>query len=220
VTWAVAILALYGAGILGSVSPCVLPLLPGVALVLADGRVGASRVARMLLFAACAATTFAVLGVLAGGARAVVGANLAARVAGAGLILLAAVTVAVDQGVWRAPQWAGPRAGMHGWGFPIAMGVGCGAVWSPCVGPLLGVAATAAAGTGSWWRGATLLFAFGAGVASPAVALALVRVPVPGWARGMGRVSRRLMPVAMVTTGALLVTGWYTPVVQQFVSGR
>jgi len=219
-TWVVAILALYGAGILGSVSPCVLPLLPGVALVLADGRGGAVRLGRMLVFATSAAATFAVLGALAGGARVVVGAAVAARLAGAALVVLAVVTVAVERGHWRSPQWPGPRSSTHGWGFPAALGVGCGAVWSPCVGPLLGVAATAAAGSGSSWRGATLLFAFGVGVATPAVVLALVHVPLPGWARRAGVTAQRVMPVAMAATGLLLLAGWYTPVLQRLVSGR
>ena len=219
-TWAVALLALYGAGILGSVSPCVLPLLPGVALVLADGRSGLGRFARMSLFAASSAATFAVLGALAGGALAAVGASVTARVAGGVLILFAALTVAVDRGVWRPPQWSGPRSDPHGWGFPVALGVGCGAVWSPCVGPLLGVAATAAAGTGSGWRGATLLFAFGAGVVTPALVLALVRVPLPRWTRRVGQLSRRVVPAAMAATGVLLVSGWYTPVVQRLAIGR
>jgi cytochrome c-type biogenesis protein len=219
-TWAVAILALYGAGILGAVSPCVLPLLPGVALVLADGRHGVGRVARMVLFAVSAAATFAALGALAAGARAAFATALAARVAGGTLVVLGALAWAVEQGVWTPPQWAGPRSATHGWGFPIALGVGCGAVWSPCVGPLLGVAATAAAGSGSSWRGATLLFAFGAGVASPAVMLALVRVPLPRWTRRAGELAQRVVPGAMVVAGVLLLTGWYTPVVQRLVSGR
>jgi cytochrome c-type biogenesis protein len=217
-SWVLALVALFGTGVVGAASPCVLPLLPGVVLVLADGRHGAARAARMAIFGGAAALTFAIFGALVGSVRLALAASSVARLAGAWLLLLAVATIAIDRGVWRPPQWPLPRT--SGWGAPLALGVGCGAVWSPCVGPLLGVAATAAAGAGSVWRGATLLFAFGLGVVSPALLVSLVRVPsVPPWAKRAGVLARRLTPIAMVATGLLLVTGWYVPFVQRLGSG-
>jgi cytochrome c-type biogenesis protein len=218
-SWALAIVALFGAGVVGAASPCVLPLLPGVVLVLADGRQGAARGPRMALFAGAAAATFAAFGALVGTVHVTVTASSTARLAGAWLLALSVATVAIDRGVWRPPQWS-LRRSVAGWGAPLALGVGCGAVWSPCVGPLLGAAATAAAGAGSAWRGATLLFAFGLGVVTPALLLSLVPVPsVPTWARRAGVLARRLIPFAMAVTGLLLVTGQYVSFVQRLGIG-
>jgi cytochrome c-type biogenesis protein len=215
---ALAFVALFGAGVVGAASPCVLPLLPGVVLVLVDGRQGAARAPRMALFAGAAAATFAAFGALVSTVHVAFTASNTARLAGAWLLALAVATVAIDRGVWRPPQWQ-LRRSLAGWGAPLALGVGCGAVWSPCVGPLLGAAATASAGTGSAWRGATLLFAFGLGVVTPALLLSLVPVPsVPAWARRSGALVRRLIPVAMAMTGLLLLTGWYVPFVQRLGS--
>ncbi|MGB8858755.1 MAG: cytochrome c biogenesis protein CcdA [Ilumatobacteraceae bacterium] len=213
----VAVIALYGAGVAGSISPCVLPLLPGYIGVLADG--GADgRVRRTLLFCAGAITTFVVLGavVAALGGSVSFTAAAAQRLAGAGLLVLGALAWASARG-WHTPTWrltaalpadAGRRA--------VMLGVGCAAAWSPCVGPLLGAALTAAGGSGSVARGAALLAAFGAGVVTPLIALSLLPAPrVPRRLRVMGRVLSRATPAMLAVVGLLLLTGAYETAVQR-----
>ncbi|MGZ4773045.1 MAG: cytochrome c biogenesis protein CcdA, partial [Ilumatobacteraceae bacterium] len=60
----IASIALYGAGITSTISPCVLPLRPGYLAVLADGSShnGRPRPQRVLIFALGAIGTFVALG--------------------------------------------------------------------------------------------------------------------------------------------------------------
>lgn len=215
--------ALFGAGVAGSFSPCVLPLVPGYLGVLADGACARSTLlARVAVFCTAAVATFVVLG----SGVAVLGASLtptpavAQRVAGGALVILgllaalAAVGRRVPGGrlITVLPQRPGWRA--------IALGVGCGAAWSPCVGPLLGAALTAAGGSGSAVRGAVLLAGFGAGVVSPFVGLALLpRRSVPDRVRRFGLALARVTPVLLIAIGAALLAGAYDGVVQRLVIG-
>ena len=154
-------IALYGAGVTSTLSPCVLPLVPGYLGVLTDsaGVGNHARGLRVAIFAAGAIATFVALG----GAVAAVGLALSGtigllqRLAGLALILMAGAMfagklgkVGTEQRLVRVlPAQPHVRA--------LVLGVGCGAAWSPCVGPLLGAALTAAGGSGSVWRGSWLL---------------------------------------------------------------
>ena len=102
----------------------------------------------------------------------------------------------------------------------LLLGVGCGAAWSPCVGPLLGAALTAASASGSTWRGSCLLFTFGCGVVTPFCALARLRLGRFG--PRVGTLGRRLSGtsiVVMLVLGVLLLAGWYDAVVQRLDIG-
>jgi cytochrome c-type biogenesis protein len=213
----VAVIALYGAGVAGSISPCVVPLLPGYVGVLADNG-AAGRVRRTLLFCGGAIVTFVALGAVVAAVGGSVSVTVAAtqRIAGAGLLLLSALALAASRG-WHVPSWrlasSRPASGNR---RALLLGVGCAAAWSPCVGPLLGAALTAAGGSGSSVRGAVLLAAFGAGVVTPLIALSLLPVPrVPTRLRMLGRAVTRATPVLLAVIGVLLVTGVYEQFVQQ-----
>jgi cytochrome c-type biogenesis protein len=169
------------------------------------------------VFVAAAVATFAVLGsvVAAAGGSLSIGAAVGQRLAGGGLIVLSILSVVANRG-WWAPTWR-PVATLPG--RPVAraalLGVGCGASWSPCVGPLLGAALTAAGGTGSVPRGAMLLASFGLGITSPFVLLATLPLPrAPRWARGVGRAVTTVMPAVLVAFGVVLLAGWYDVVVR------
>ena len=220
---AIASIALYGAGVTSTLSPCVLPLVPGYLGVLVDGSASRrARAQRVAVFALGAIATFVALG----GVAAAVGLPLSAtigwiqRVAGLCLIALGALMILGRSGhvvrefrlVRALPAQPHVRA--------LLLGIGCGAAWSPCVGPLLGAALTAAAASGSAWRGSWLLFAFGSGVLTPFCALASVRLPtLGGRVRSMGRRLSGVSAVAMLALGAVLLAGWYDALVQRLDIG-
>lgn len=181
---ALASVALYGAGVTSTISPCVLPLVPGYLGVLVDGSGDGrrGRPLRVALFAAGAIGTFVVLG----GLVAAVGLSLGGtvdwlqRAAGLGLIAFVVLMILGRLGhasrELRLVRVLPPQPHLRA----LLLGVGCGAAWSPCVGPLLGAALTAAAGAGSTWRGSWLLFTFGCGVLTPFCVLAVLRLPTFG----------------------------------------
>ena len=74
---AIASIALYGAGVTSTISPCVLPLVPGYLGVLVDGSASrGARAQRVAVFAVGAIATFVTLG----GVAAAVGLPLSARI--------------------------------------------------------------------------------------------------------------------------------------------
>jgi len=213
--FAVACIALFGTGLTSTLSPCVLPLVPGYLGVLSDADRRSGRRPRVLVFALGAGATF----VLLGAAASAVGLGVSGavqwsqRAAGLGLVVLGVLMVLARRGligrelrlVRRLPAQPHLRA--------LLLGIGCGAAWSPCVGPLLGVALTAAGAAGSVGRGAVLLACFAIGVLTPFLAFTLVPAPSSGL---LARTGRRLMSAASLGTvvlGVALVAGWYDDVV-------
>ncbi|MBI5087619.1 MAG: sulfite exporter TauE/SafE family protein [Actinobacteria bacterium] len=222
-TFVVAALALFGAGLTATLSPCVLPLVPGYLGVLADGRDGARAiVSRVTVFAAGAACTFAVLGGVAGVIGSGVGdaGSWAQRIAGGLLLVFSGVAVAgrLGRASWSvhlsnrlspAPAW---RA--------FVLGVGCGVAWTPCTGPLLGAALTAAAGASSVARSTVLLLWYAAGVLAPFVALAAFGAArAAAWLRRWSRVLGPLSATVMAGLGLVLVLGWYDGLVSRLAVG-
>ncbi len=216
----VAIVALFGAGITATLSPCVLPLVPGIVGVLTGAAGVGQRVRAMAAFAAGAIAVFAVLGVVVGGVGAGLGSDLQ-RVAGAVLVALAVVWFAAQRGmtvpsarlVRVLPEAPFARA--------FVLGIGCGAAWTPCAGPLLGAALTAAgaaSGSGGVARSTVLLVAYAAGVLVPFVALAALGLRrVPDAFRTAGRLLAPLSAVVMLVLGVALAAGWYETLVGRLV---
>jgi len=222
---ALASAALFGAGLTATVSPCVLPLVPGYLGVLADsdvpGLTGA-RPARVALFALGAAATFAALGAVVGslGWGVTRAGDSLQQISGIALIVFGILMLLGRLGtiggerrlIDRLPRQPQLRA--------LMLGVGCGAAWSPCVGPLLGAALTAAGGSGSVARGSLLLLAFAAGVLAPFVALSFVRTPrVPFRVRRLGNAMSSASAMLMLALGVLLAAGWYDSLIQRLPSG-
>jgi cytochrome c-type biogenesis protein len=245
VSLVVAVIALFGAGLTATLSPCVLPLVPGVVGVLVDGTHGERHGERhggsvpgtssgsgtvsqrsrggataMVLFSVGATAVFVVLGLGAGAIGASVGSR-AQRVSGIVLIALSLLWVAGRRGrrvpsmriVQHLPDSPGARA--------LALGIGCGAAWTPCAGPLLGAALTAAGTSGAADGVATsglLLAAYAMGVLSPFVALASFGLRrIPARMRTWGRVLAPLSAVVMFGLGVSLAAGWYESLVARLV---
>lgn len=168
------------AGILSTLSPCVLPLLP---LVL-GAAVSEHRFGPVVL-AAGLAVSFVAIGLFVAtvgfsiGLDADVFRGLAALLLLAiGLVLVVPqlqARVAVAGGLvsnWSHDRFGG--AGTTGLKGQFAVGLLLGAVWSPCVGPTLGAASVLAAQGKDLGQVAIVMAAFGVGAALPLLLLGLV----------------------------------------------
>jgi cytochrome c-type biogenesis protein len=95
---------------------------------------------------------------------------------------------------------------------PFVLGIGFGAAWSPCVGPLLAAALTIAANEADPWRGGLLLLAYSLGIGVPFLAASLGLASSPALAerlRRVGPVLERVGGTLLVALGLLLATGAY-----------
>lgn len=161
------------AGLLTSLSPCVLPALP---LVVGSARLG-HRAGPLALIGGMIAS-FVVLGVTLASAGGALGLDALwiRRVAAVGLVAAGVFlwsTFLQDRlstGLAPLTNWAARRSGSslgaHGLGGQVAIGALLGALWSPCTGPTLG-AAVGLAAQGSVPRAALVMLAFGVGAGLP-----------------------------------------------------
>ena len=159
------------AGILSTLSPCVLPLIP----IVLGAALGRHRFGPVAL-AAGLALSFVVIGLFvatigfaAGLGQEVFRAAAAILLIGAGIVLLMPrlqmqlAAAAAPVGNWAQAQ-TGVFAG-YGWGGQFLIGLLLGAVWSPCVGPTLGAASVLAARAENLTFVALTMIAFGIGAA-------------------------------------------------------
>lgn len=168
------------AGILSTLSPCVLPLLP---LVL-GAAVSEHRFGPVVL-AAGLAVSFVAIGLFVAAVGFSIGLDADVFRGLAALLLLAIglvlvvpqlqARVAVAGGLvsnWSHDRFGG--AGTTGLKGQFAVGLLLGAVWSPCVGPTLGAASVLAAQGKDLGQVAIVMAAFGVGAALPLLLLGLV----------------------------------------------
>lgn len=177
-----ALLTLFGAGLLTSLTPCVYPMIPiTVGLLAGSAKAGASRartVGLTLVYVLGVAVFYALLGALAGATGSLFGtvsANPWVRLAVANIFLLAGLAM-LDVFPVSAPrrlvQWAG---GLAGGSYPAAflLGATSGIVAAPCGAPAFAVVLTWVAGTGSAVAGFFYLFVFSLGMTALLVAVGL-----------------------------------------------
>ena len=203
-----AIVTLFGAGVLTSTFPCIWPMIPITAAML-GGTAGASRsrwrtIGLTLTYVGGLALFYALLGLLAGMSGqlfGVVSSNLWVRVGVAilmavfGLVMLEVIPVPVPV---RLIQWAG---GLGGGSYPavLLMGATSGIVAAPCGAPAFGVVLTWVASTKSAALGFIYLFVFSLGMSAVLVAVGvssglLARLPRSGqWMVWIKRVSGVVM---------------------------
>ena len=196
------------AGTLTLINPCVLPLLPiTLAAALQASRLGPLALAGGLVL------TFVALGVgvTAFGHLLGIDERLVNRVAAATMIAFGALLLVPRSQVVLA-RLASPladrantralRVNDAGLGGQFLIGVLLGAVWSPCIGPTLGGAIGLAATGEGLLEAASIMLAFGIGVASVLMALAY------GSRRALGARRERLaawMPWARPLLGVVLL---------------
>lgn len=206
------------AGLLSTLSPCVLPLLPVVI-----GAAAAEHRYAPALLALGVAISFAAIGLFVATVGFSIGLDgdffrlmAAALLIGLGVILLAPALQA------RAAAAGGPISdrlsalfgGISGHGRlgQFSVGLLLGAVWSPCVGPTLGAASVLAARGEDMGAVAATMGAFGLGAAAPLLAIgALSRQAMGRWRNHLltaGSRAKRALGASLVLIGGLIVSGY------------
>ncbi|HSM59758.1 MAG TPA: cytochrome c biogenesis protein CcdA, partial [Longimicrobiales bacterium] len=170
---ALALVVLFGAGVLTSFTPCVFPMIPITASVIAgtarEGQSRARTVGLTLTYAVGLATLYAFLGALAGVTGTLFGEVSASPWAllfiGNLLLLFALVMfdvlpVPVPR---RLMEWAGGRAG-GSYGAVFLLGATSGVVAAPCGAPAFAAVLTWVAATQAGLMGFVYLFVFSIGM--------------------------------------------------------
>ncbi len=199
------------AGVLSTLSPCVLPLLP-IVLGAAAGehRLGPAALAAGLALSFTAIGLFvATVGYGIGLDAGVFRAFGAALLIAIGAVLLApkfqtqfAVLAAPVSGLAQS-RFGG--FGTSGLGGQFALGLLLGAVWSPCAGPTLGAASVLAAQGEDLGQVSLTMASFGAGAALPLLLLGLLSREA--LARWRGRIMEASSGGKMLLGGVLIVLG-------------
>ena len=205
------------AGVLSTLSPCVLPLLPIVlGAALTEHRYGP------VALAAGVATSYVAVGLFVATVGFAVGfdQDIFRNVAAALLIVIGAVLLlpklqsrlAVAAGPFG--NWAHAQSGgmsTRGLGGQFALGLLLGAVWSPCVGPTLGAASVLAAQGKDLGHVAVTMLAFGIGAAAPLIVLGtLSREGLMRWRDRLlkaGKGGKYLLGSLLLVVGVLILSG-------------
>jgi len=204
------------AGLLTTLSPCVLPLVP----ILMGSAVGAHRFGPGAL-AAGVALSFTITGVLLASAGAALGVDQDAfRPVAAGLLVLFGV-VLLSPPLQARFALATARLSASGHGFlsrftldglagQFVLGLLLGLVWSPCVGPTLGAASTLASQGRNLAQIALLMIIFGIGASIPLLVIgSLSRAALLRFRASLNTVGRRgkqALGVVLLGLGALILS--------------
>ena len=206
------------AGILSTLSPCVLPLIPIVlGAAAAESRFGPLALAAGLAISFSAIGLFvATIGFAVGLDADLFRTTAALLMTGIGIILMAP-TLQARVAVAAGPvgSWAEERFGgfsTSGIGGQFGVGLLLGAVWAPCVGPTLGAASVLAARGADLGRVALTMGVCGVGAAVPLLALGtLSRDRMLAW---RGRLSqagngvKKAMGAVLAGVGLMILVGW------------
>jgi len=218
-------LASYGfgllAGVLSTLSPCVLPIIP----ILLGSATNAHARAPLAL-ASGLALSYAVVGTALAWASGALGIDTsifrgvgAALLGAAGIVLMSSSLqqrfALATSGVGNAGNDLIARIRLDGLGGQFAIGLILGVVWSPCVGPTLGAAIVLASQGTSLIQVASLMGLFGLGAALPVVALAYASRTALMKARGKllqaGKVGKMVLGLALVLVATIILTGLDRP---------
>jgi cytochrome c-type biogenesis protein len=205
------------AGVLSTLSPCVLPLIP----VLLASAVNAHRWGALALGAGLALSFtvvglfFATLGASLGldpGTFRTVGAVILAAF---GLILLVpklqSLFARASSSLSNSGNQLLTRVTFDGLTGQLIIGLLLGVVWSPCVGPTLGAATTLASQGKDLRQIALLMLIFGIGAAAPLVVLGSLSratmMKIRGRLLNAGQLGKQLLGLLMLILGVLIATG-------------
>ena len=211
------------AGVLSTLSPCVLPLLPLLVSGAASSHNSTAGLgAGVALLAAGVAVSFTAIGLFVATVGFAIGLDGSVlRMFAAGLLLLLGLTLvssalqrrfaAAAGGIADAGQRALGRWAPRGAAGQFVVGLLLGAVWAPCVGPTLGAASLLAAQRQALAEVAAIMLAFGLGAALPLVLVASVsRQAALRWRGRMllaGTGGTSLFGGAVALTGLFILTG-------------
>ncbi len=210
------------AGVLSTLSPCVLPLLPVIiGSAIHQHRYGPFAVAVGM------SVSFALIGtVLASvGARLGVGQGDFQLVAAILLVMIGVVLLSKK----LQERFAVATSGASGAGSQILsalnagglrgqflVGLLLGLIWSPCVGPTLGAAITLASQGRDLPQIVAMMAVFGLGAGLPIALLGMLSrqamLKMRGKLQGAGSWGKNVLGVLFIAVGMLTLTGWDKPV--------
>ena len=205
------------AGLLSTLSPCVLPLIPIViGTALGEHRFGPVALAAGL------AVSFVIIGLFVAtiGFAAGLDQDLFRSFAAGlmilvgGVLLMPCLQLRLAAVAGPVGNWAQAYAGgfsTAGLGGQFAVGIMLGAVWSPCVGPTLGAASVLAARAENLTIVALTMFMFGVGAALPLLVIGMMsREALARWRNRMltvGSGGKMLMGIVLMAIGLFILTG-------------
>ncbi len=210
------------AGLLSTLSPCVLPIIP----ILLGSATNAHPRAPLAL-AGGLALSYALIGTTlawAGSALdidASIFRNVGALILGLlGLVLISGSLqqrfASATSGIGDAANNLISRMKLDGLGGQFAIGLVLGVVWSPCVGPTLGAAVVLASQGSHLPQVALLMGIFGLGAALPVVALAYVSRGAMMRMRGKlmqaGKTGKTILGAIMIALAVMILSGADRPV--------
>jgi cytochrome c-type biogenesis protein len=210
----------FAAGVLGFVSPCIVPLIPGYVSYVSGLSISEMdpverrrHLARVWLSTLLFVLGFSVV-FTAMGASATVAGNFIlsnrlwlARMGGVVIIVLGLSVLGVLKipALYRERRFQVSTRG--GWrAFPVGMAFGF--AWTPCVGPILAAILTLAATAGGARDGALLLFAYSLGLGVPflvAAGLLSTAFDALAWFRRHGRAIEAVSGALLIVMGAALM---------------
>lgn len=210
------------AGLLSTLSPCVLPIIP----ILLGSATNAHRRAPLAL-AGGLAISYAIIGTTLAWAGGALGVDAAIfRTVGAvilGLFGLVLISGSLQQRFASATSGIGDvgnnliaRMKLDGLSGQFAIGLVLGVVWSPCVGPTLGAAILLASQGAQLAQVALLMGIFGLGAALPVVALAYVSrgamIKMRGKLMQAGKTGKTILGAIMLALAVTILSGADKPV--------
>ncbi len=205
------------AGVLSTLSPCVLPLLPIIlGAAVSQHRFGPAAMAVGL------ALSFVAIGLFVATIGFSIGLDTQIFRTVAAIMLMAIGVVLLVQPLQT--QLAGAGAPISNWaqssfggfdtsglGGQFALGLLLGAVWSPCVGPTLGAASVLAAQGENLGQVALVMAIFGIGAAVPLLALGLLSretmMKLRGRLAAAGTGGKIILGVLLLASGLFIATG-------------
>ncbi len=216
--------AVFVAGIISFLSPCVLPLVPGYVSYIAGKSIEDSTTSKALIvrvqalaLSACFVLGFATIFVILGASATALGQALISYRYELNLI---GGVIVIGFGLFATgllrPSWLQrdfridiPLPG----GRPVAaylLGMAFAFGWTPCIGPMLGAILTVSAASATVAKGITLLAVYSLGLGIPFLLVALFTGGLLARIKLMGRVGQLLQILAggiMVLMGIAMITG-------------
>ena len=208
----------YLSGVLSTLSPCVLPLLP----IVLGSAVTASRFGPLALTTGVM-LSFGALGLFFATAGTTLGfSEDALRDAAAALLVIAGVALMMPavqhrlaiaaSGVSNAGHTFLGRLKLGGSGGQFVIGLVLGAVWSPCIGPTLGGAIALASQSRDLARVAALMGIYALGAGTPMILLGSVPRIVAARLRGnllsIGQAGKYVLGGSLCVLGILTLSGF------------
>ena len=212
----------FSAGVLSSLSPCVLPVLPIVlgAAVARHSWGPAALAAGVALSFTGIGLFIATIGFSLGLDTGVFRTVAAVILVGFGLVMLVPrlqnrfALTAGRFSSWVAP--IGDRFSVEGLRGQFLLGLTLGIVWSPCVGPTLGAASVLAAQGRELVQVGITMLAFGLGASLPLIVLGVLSRQLAARWRGslliVGRQGKAVLGTFAGLAGLLILTGLDRPI--------